>query len=63
MKSETQTEPMPREQAKKETNQLVKNTKQEIRTIASRTTYDTIDILEIFVGELLRRTGILKVRN
>ena len=63
MKSETRAQQIPKDKAKRETTRLVKDTKQEIRSIASRSSYDAIDVLEIFVGNLLRRTGVLDVRK
>jgi uncharacterized membrane protein len=60
MKSETRTQSMPKNKARKETRKLMRETRNEIRSIASRSSYDRIDILEMFVAYLFDRYGIFQ---
>jgi uncharacterized membrane protein len=51
---------MPKNKARKETRKLMRETQNEIRSIASRSSYDRIDILEMFVAYLFDVYGIFQ---
>ena len=63
MKSEACTEPVTQNEAESDINELVMQVKKETRSIASGTKYERIDILQVFVGKLLNREGVLSVEE